>query len=134
MLNFKLFKKIKNGLNGVFFLLVALSTNAHALEGFATYYTTESCQQEGTSGVFTANGERFDESALTCAMRRRDWGSKFLVYSPDTNKSIVVRLNDFGPGKGPSSKGVIIDLTPAGMKALGIKGKAIVQVQQVEGL
>ncbi len=90
-----------------------------AAEGLATYYTEESCKREGTSGVWTANGERFDENALTCAMRSRAWGSKFKVTNLANGKSIIVRLNDFGPGKKPTARGVIIDLTPAGMKALG---------------
>lgn len=105
---------------------------ALANEGYATYYTEASCKREGTSGIWTASGERFDEQALTCAMRRRDWGKRFLVYSHETGRSIVVRLNDYGPGKAPTARGVIIDLTPAGMKALGIKGKGLVSVQEVK--
>ena len=50
-----------------------------AITGLATYYTEESCKREGTSGVYTANGEKFDEKALTCAMRSRAWGTKFKV-------------------------------------------------------
>lgn len=99
--------------------LLLIVGNIYAAEGLATYYTEESCKREGTSGIFTANGERFDESALTCAMRSRAWGSKFKVTNLANGKSIEVRLNDFGPGKKPTARGVIIDLTPAGMKALG---------------
>jgi rare lipoprotein A (peptidoglycan hydrolase) len=123
-------RKLRDLLVSTAFMLL-VCVNAHALEGFATYYTEESCKREGTSGVWTASGERFDENALTCAMRSRDWGKKFLVYSPDTGKSIIVRLNDFGPGKKATKNGTIIDLTPAGMKALGIWGKAKVNVQEV---
>jgi rare lipoprotein A len=113
--------------------LSLLCTVLAAEEGFATYYTTKSCQREGTSGVFTANGERFDESALTCARRSREWGSTFKVTNLENGKSIVVRLNDFGPGKGPTAKGVIIDLTPEGFKQLGAgkKGKLKVSVELV---
>lgn len=114
------------------FLCFLLCHDVFALEGFATYYTEESCKREGTSGVWTASGERFDESALTCAMRSRQWGKKFLVYSHETGRSIIVRLNDFGPGKKPTQRGVIIDLTPAGMKALGINGRGRVSVQEVQ--
>jgi rare lipoprotein A len=120
-------------------LLLALlaSTCVLAEEGYATYYTEESCKREGTSGVFTANGERFDEQALTCAMRdKRCYDRKHPVYFKVTNlengKSVVVKLNDFGPGEGPASKGVIIDLTPAAKKAIGMKGKAKVKVEEVK--
>lgn len=117
--------------------IIALCSTLQAAEGLATYYTEESCKREGTSGVWTANGERFDENALTCAMRSRKWGSKFKVTNLANNKSIVVRLNDFGPGKKPTARGVIIDLTPAGMKALGAwdkrkAGEIKVRVEAVE--
>ena len=100
-----------------------------AQEGKASYYTEESCKREGTSGIYTANGERFDEQALTCAMRSRKWGTKIKVTNLDNGKEIVVRLNDFGPGKGPTAKGVIIDLTPAGFKALGAGKKGMLNVK-----
>ena len=89
---------------------------AEAGEGLASYYTTASCQREGTSGVFTANGERYDEGALTCALRRRDWGGAYLVCGPVG--CAEVRHNDYGPGKGPTRKGVIVDLTPRAFKAV----------------
>lgn len=109
-------------------ILCIIPLSAFGLEGKATYYTEESCKREGTSGVYTANGERFDEQALTCAMRSRAWGSKVKVTNLDNGLSIVVRLNDFGPGKGPSSRGVIIDLTPAGFRALGAGRKGMLSV------
>lgn len=104
-------------------------------EGKATYYTEESCQREGTSGTWTASGKRFDESKLTCAMRRRDWGSKWRVTSLETGKSVVVTLTDFGPGKKPASRGVIVDLTPAAWRELGARkgqGTMRVRVERVE--
>lgn len=102
------------------------------VQGFATYYTVESCKSEGTSGVYTANGERYDEDAFTCAMRDRHWGRKFKVTNEENGKTICVRLNDYGPGKRPTAKGVVIDLTPGGWKALGVaygRGKIRVKVE-----
>lgn len=111
--------------------LMMLCTNAFAQDGFATYYTRASVLAEGNSGI-TASGEKLDESALTCALPKAKFGSEWLVYSPDSNKAIVVRCNDRGPGKGPQSRNVIIDLTPEGMRQLGIKGKAPVSIQEVQ--
>jgi rare lipoprotein A len=116
--------------------LLLLVGVACAEDGDATYYTTKSCQREGTSGVYTASGQRFDESALTCARRSRKWGSRFQVTNLDNGKTIEVRLNDFGPGKGPTVRGVIIDLTPEGFRRLGAKpkqGKLRVRVTPVHG-
>lgn len=108
---------------------------AEAAEGMASYYTAQSCRSERNSGTWTASGERFDESAMTCALRRRDWGGEYLIYAPDTGKEVVVRHVDFGPGKGPSSRGVIIDLTPAAFEALGFtrkQGLGRVMVQKIQ--
>ena len=104
--------------------LVILALNSSASEekiGLATYYTTKSCQREGTSGVFTANGERFNEQDFTCAMRSRKWNSRFKVTNLENGKSIEVRTNDYGPNARCAKRGVIIDLTPAGWEALGLK-------------
>ena len=106
-----------------------------AEEGWATYYTVASCRREGTSGVYTASGERFDESAMTCAMRRRDWGTQFLIYGERSGRSVVVTLTDYGPGKKPTARGVIIDLTPTAFKEVCgdlSQGKCVVSVQEIQ--
>jgi rare lipoprotein A (peptidoglycan hydrolase) len=92
----------------------------------ASYYTYRSCVREGTSGVWTASGERFNENDLTCAMRRRDWGTKFKVTNLANGKSVIVRLNDFGPNKKLHNKGRIIDLSKgAFMKIASLKSGVI---------
>lgn len=119
----------------ILLVTLLLATNQlRAEDGIATYYTEASCKREGTSGIKTANGERFDETALTCARRSRTWNATFKVTNLENGKSIVVRQNDFGPGRKPTARGVIIDLTPAGMKALGAgrKGEIKVRVEEVK--
>lgn len=110
--------------------LLLVASQAHAWEGKATFYTEASCKSEGTSGVWTANGERFDEQAMTCALPIRlkygKSGAEYVVSNQDENsphfgETIVVRHNDFGPGKGPRNNGVVIDLTPKAFEALGGK-------------
>ena len=115
---------------------------AHAADGLASYYTANSCAGEakalGLKGSYwgskTANGEAYDEKAMTCALPRRDFGKEFVVYGEQTKKSIVVRHNDFGPGRGPRKRGVIIDLSPAAFKEvcgdLSV-GRCQVSVQEV---
>lgn len=125
-----------SALLGLITLSFASCEPAHAAEGFASYYTIKSCQAEGTSGVFTASGERYDESAMTCALRRRDFGKSYLVYGHNTGKSVVVRHSDYGPGKGPTRKGVVIDLTPVAFSQVcgDLKmGKCLVSVQEIKG-
>lgn len=108
-----------------FLLLLALSSceaaPAMAAEGIATYYTVESCQEEGNLGTLTASGEPYDESALTCALPHRDFGKKYRVTSLTTGRSVTVRHSDFGPGKKQIARGVVIDLSPAAYDRLGGK-------------
>lgn len=117
------------------FLLLLPVGEARA--AYATYYTVASCKAEGTSGVRTASGERYDETAFTCAMRCRTWGAKYIVRNEDTRQTIVVRLNDFGPGRKATANGVIIDLTPAAYTALGgdfKRGRLRVTVRSVNAV
>lgn len=109
---------------GVMWAITALLAGcdvAEAADGLASYYTVKSCQREGTSGVYTATGERYDEGALTCALPWKPDGAEYVVYAHETGRQIVVRHNDFGPGRGPRRKGVVIDLTPRGWADLGFK-------------
>lgn len=98
---------------------VDLAWAGTTLKGIATYYTTDSCIKEGTSGVFTASGEPFREQDFTLALPRRDFGKRYRVCNIATGRCAVARHNDIGPGRGPRARGVIADLTPAVFDALG---------------
>lgn len=116
-------------------IILFIATPALADTGYATYYTAGSCRQEGNSGVLTASGERYDESKLTCALPHRYFGKSYKVTSLTTGRSVVVRHSDYGPGRVPRSKGVVVDLTPAAFKALGhplSAGKIKVEVTNVD--
>ena len=107
---------------------------AQAQDGFASYYTKASCKREGTSGVYTASGEPYNEGALTCALPWKPNDRMWAVYGHRTGHTVFVRHNDKGPGKGPQSKGVIIDLTPEAFKQVCgslEQGKCEVSIQGV---
>lgn len=87
-----------------------------AQETYATYYTVKSCQREGTSGVWTASGALYDEQALTCALPHRHFGGRYQVCGK--HGCAIVRHTDYGPGRGPRRKGVVIDLTPRAFLAV----------------
>ena len=76
------------------------------------------------SGEKTANGEYASASALTAAHKSLPFGTKVKVTNVRTGQSVVVRIND----RGPYIKGRIIDLTPAGARAIGSSGLATVQL------
>ena len=89
---------------------------AHAETGIASVYW------EGTR---TANGERLCVRCLTAAHRTLPFGTLVKVCRIGGN-CIVVRINDRGPARWTHR---IIDLTPAGAKALGFSGLAHVTVE-----
>jgi len=76
------------------------------------------------SGEKTANGEYAHAHALTAAHKTLPFGTKVKVTNVDTGRSVIVRIND----RGPYIKGRIIDLTPAGARAIGSSGLAPVEL------
>lgn len=77
----------------------------------ASWYSFKSARAEGTSGYYTASGEPFLENAMTCAMPHRNFDGMYKVTNTKNGKSVIVRHNDYGPGKKPRRKGVVIDLS-----------------------
>jgi len=95
----------------------------------ASYYTYESCVKEGTSGVWTASGERFDENDLTAAMWNVPFGTIVKVTNMLTNKYVYVRINDRGPSKKLVKKGRVIDLSKAAFQRISNLEKGIIPVK-----
>jgi rare lipoprotein A len=79
----------------------------------------------GKSGSRTASGERVTSSALTAAHRTLPFGTMVRVTNIGNGRSVVVRVND----RGPFVRGRVIDLTLAGMRALGFSGTARVRLE-----
>ena len=79
-------------------------------------------------GSKSASGERTSIHGLTAAHRTLPFGTKVRVTNKRNGKSVIVRIND----RGPFIRGRIIDLTPAGAKALGFSGLAPVTVERLE--
>ncbi len=79
--------------------------------GVASVYSTE-------SGSGTASGQKLNPDALTAAHRTLPFGTKVKVTNKGNGRSVVVTIND----RGPFVHGRVIDLTPAGARALGFSG------------
>ena len=88
--------------------VAAMPMAASAQSGVASIY----------SGGLTANGEHASASGLTAAHRTLPFGTMVRVTNQSTGRSVVVRIND----RGPFVSGRVIDLTPAGARALGFSG------------
>ena len=78
-------------------------------------------------GQATSSGEIYDMERLTAAHRTLAFGIYVLVENLDNGRMVQVRIND----RGPFVRGRVIDLTPAGARALGFSGLAPVQVARV---
>src|SRR5262245_38554059 len=93
---------------------------ANAESGLASVYGNG----DGHEWTKTANGERVNPEALTAAHRTLPFGTKVAVMNQRNGKSVMVRVND----RGPFVPGRVIDLTPAGARALGFDGLAPVKL------
>jgi rare lipoprotein A len=76
------------------------------------------------SGEKTANGEYAHATAFTAAHRTLPFGTFVEVTNTRSGRSVIVRIND----RGPFIAGRVIDLTPAGAKAIGSDGLAHVEL------
>ncbi|WP_428378199.1 septal ring lytic transglycosylase RlpA family protein [Lichenicoccus sp.] len=92
-------------------LAAAAARSAFTESGIATWYGRE------FQGRRTSSGDRFDDARLTCAHRTLPLGTRLLVTSEDTGRSVVVVVNDRGPYAAP---GRIIDLSRAAAARIGM--------------
>ncbi len=76
-------------------------------------------------GRLTSNGERYDMYAMTAAHKQLPLPTYVTVKNLETNKSIIVRVNDRGPFHG----GRIIDLSYAAASKLGMLKKGTARVE-----
>ena len=90
-------------------------------EGMATWYTAP------YKGRKAANGQVFNDHALTAAHRTLPMGSLIVVTNLKTGQSADMRITD----RGPFVEGRLIDLTIASAKATGVylAGSARVRVE-----
>jgi rare lipoprotein A len=80
-------------------------------------------------GKFTANGEVYDQMALTAAHKYLSFGTLLKITNPKNGKSVIVRIND----RGPYVEGRELDLSKGAAIELGIlaKGVARVKIQEI---
>ena len=80
-------------------------------------------------GQRTANGERFDQNALTAAHRTLPFGTRVRVTNLNNERSVVLRIND----RGPFVRGRVIDVSRAAAVRLDMLRAGVVPVR-VEAL
>lgn len=85
--------------------------------GLASYY------HDSLAGNLTANGERYDPSAMTAAHRSLPFGTVVDVVRRD-GRYVRVRIND----RGPYVDGRIVDLSRQAATALDMLREGVVEV------
>jgi len=101
----------------------AKNSGEYYTEGWASWYGP------GFHGNYTANGEVFNQYAMTAAHPYLAFGTLVQVTNLDNGASAVVRINDRGPFVG----GRIIDLSAGAAEAIGMihSGEAYVVLEVV---
>lgn len=87
--------------------------------GFATWYTAP------YKGRKSANGQVFDDHALTAAHRTLPMGTLIKVTNLDTGQSSPMRITD----RGPFVEGRSLDMTIAAAKATGVYRSGLARVR-----
>ncbi|MCF7990199.1 MAG: septal ring lytic transglycosylase RlpA family protein [Thiohalocapsa sp.] len=92
---------------------------AHAAEGVASFYG------KGFHGRKTANGERFNQNAMTAAHKTLPFGTRVRVTHVRNGRSVVVTIND----RGPFIQGRTIDLSRGAAARIGMLHSGIARVR-----
>ncbi|AKI27392.1 hypothetical protein [Moraxella phage Mcat8] len=105
------------------FLAIALFATA-SQANYATYYSDK------FHGRKTANGERYNQNALTCASNQYKLGTRLKVTNKANGKSVVCRVNDRG---GFGKYGTTLDLSKGAFKKIAplSKGKIKVTIRRL---
>ena len=90
-----------------------------AQSGVASYYAAS------LHGNRTANGERYNHSALTVAHRSLPFGTLLRVTSVHNGRRVLVRVNDRGPFHGDR----VIDVSRAAADAIGLTRAGTAEVE-----
>ncbi|MDP8207209.1 MAG: septal ring lytic transglycosylase RlpA family protein [Candidatus Electryonea clarkiae] len=91
------------------------------LKGITSYYGP------GFHGKLTANGEIYNQNALTCAHKSLPFGTILKVTLLETGKSVKVRVNDRGPYVGDR----VIDLSVEAARRIGLIKKGTGEVSAI---
>jgi rare lipoprotein A len=98
----------------------------------ASWYGTTGDTTDPWKHTTTANGEHFNENALTAASWKYPLGSYVKVTNLRNHKSVIVRINDRGPGKHLYKKGRIIDLTRGSFQKIADLNDGVIKVKVVK--
>lgn len=79
-------------------------------------------------GKTTANGEQYNQMALTAAHKSLPFGTILQVTNLRNGKTVIVRIND----RGPYIEGRELDLSKGSAVTLGMIGRGVIKVKVEE--
>lgn len=97
----------------------------------ASWYGTTGDTTDPWKHTTTANGEHFNENSLTAASWKYKLGSYVKVTNLRNGKTVIVRVNDRGPGKRLYRKGRVIDLTRGSFAKLADLRVGVIPIKTV---
>src|SRR6476469_1902230 len=109
---------------GALIAAAAISFSPQVMAAPQTGIASVYANGDGHAWSKTANGERVNPWALTAAHRTLPFGTRVSVVNQRDGKRVGLGISD----RGPFVRGRIIDLTPAGARAIGLSGLAPVTV------
>lgn len=98
---------------------IAAAPVRYQVSGEASWYGP------GFHGNYTANGEVYNQNALTAAHKTLPFGTRVRVTNLYNGRSVVVRIND----RGPFIPGRIIDLSQGAAQLIGVTRSGVAPVQ-----
>lgn len=98
--------------------LLQADNNTGRQEGYASYYS------DYFHGKTTANGETFNQQALTAAHKTLPFGTRVQVVRTDTGQTVDVVIND----RGPFVDGRIIDLSKRAARQIDMLDNGVAPV------
>ncbi len=98
---------------------LALGPVRFRINGMASWYGP------GFHGALTANGEVYNQNALTAAHPNLAFGTRVRVTNLDNGRSVVVRINDRGPFVGNR----VIDLSAGAAQVIGLLNSGVAPVR-----
>jgi rare lipoprotein A len=106
-------------------LMVGFAAGCAAPRGAVIDAGVASWYGPGFHGNATANGERYDQNAMTAAHRTLPFNTVVRVTNLDNSKSVVVRIND----RGPYVDNRVIDLSYAAAREIGMIDAGLARVR-----
>lgn len=112
----------------LFFIMISF---CHSNQTTASWYSVESCQREGTTGIM-ANGKRLNDDHYTAASWDYDFGTRIEVTNLKNGKTVICEVTDRGPNRRLYSNGRILDLSKAAFSAIADLREGVIPIKITE--